>query len=114
MQNTGKINIKIDGKNNEQVNEYKHLGAIIQNDIYKTIFKTVYRSTLMYDNEAWTVNATWKSKLQATEMKYLLGVKGIKRRDRIKNEDVRTKLGTKSTLEVEVWSRHAQSMEETR
>lgn len=58
MQNTGKINIKIDGKNNEQVNEYKHLGAIIQNDIYKTIFKTVYRSTLMYDNEAWTVNAT--------------------------------------------------------
>lgn len=58
-----------------------------------TIFKTVLRSI------TWELTNIMKSKLQAVEMKYLKVVKGITRKDRIRNDDVRTKLETDSVLE---------------
>ncbi|KAK4874460.1 hypothetical protein RN001_013820 [Aquatica leii] len=60
-----------------------------------------------------------KSKIQAIDMKYLRKVKGITRRDRIKNDVVRDKLGAKHIIKfVEKqklkWFGHTCSMKNNR
>jgi hypothetical protein len=84
-----------------------------------TIFKTIYRPILTYGSETWVLTRQMKSKIQAIEMKYLRAVKGITRRDRIRNTEVRKELETKSILEyIEEkqlnWWGHIQRMEDTR
>lgn len=48
--------------------------------------------------ESWMLTNRLNRKLQAVDMKYLRGVKGITRRDRITNDTIREKLGVKSIL----------------
>ena len=65
-----------------------------------TIYKTVYRPILTYGSESWTLTNRIKSRLQGMEMKYLRRVKGITRRDRIRNEAVREELKIEPILET--------------
>lgn len=56
------------------------------------IYKTIYLPTLTYGCESWVLSDRQKSKLQATEMKFLRRVENITKLDRIKNEDIRDRL----------------------
>ena len=63
------------------------------------VFKAVYRPVLTYACESWILSKRQKSKIQATEMKYLRRTIGVTRRNRIKNTQIREEVGVQSTLE---------------
>lgn len=56
------------------------------------IFNSVYVPVLIYGCEAWTLNDRLKSRIQASEMKYLRATIGVTRRDRIRNEYIRERV----------------------
>lgn len=63
------------------------------------VYKAVYRPILTYGCETWVLSEREKSKVGAAEMKYLRRVKGVTRRDRIRNDDIRAELNIKSVQE---------------
>lgn len=64
------------------------------------VFKSIYRPVLTFGSETWVLTKKQKSRIQATEMKYLRRIKGINRTDRVRNQDVREELGIESVLTV--------------
>lgn len=83
------------------------------------IYRTVYLPTLMYGSENWILDERQKSKLQAMEMRYLRLVRGITRRDRVRNKEVREHLNVEP-LQVKIekrklrWFGHIVRMRESR
>lgn len=55
-----------------------------------TAYKKMFRPTLAFGCESWVLIDRLKSKVQAEEMRYLRRVKGVARKDKIRN-DQRTK-----------------------
>ena len=79
------------------------------------IFNTILKPILTYAAETWTLTTKTSSQIQAAEMKTLRLILGITRRDRIRNEVIRERLGVESVLEtVEKarlrWYGHVQRM----
>lgn len=56
-------------------------------------------NTLRYACESWILTRQQKSKIQAAQMKYLRRIKGITKKDKIKNEDIRQAIGAQSIPE---------------
>lgn len=83
------------------------------------VFKAIYRPILTYGCESWNLTQRQRSRLQAAEMKYLRRVRGVTRRDRIRNTEIRKDLNVKPMAEfIEErqlgWWGHLQRMEGTR
>lgn len=83
------------------------------------VYNTIYKPILTYGGESWVLNSQMKSRLQTLEMKYLRGVKGISRRDKIRNEAVRSELNVEPILKsIEKqhlkWFGHIVRMEDER
>lgn len=57
-----------------------------------TVYKTVFKPVLTYGSESWVLTKEAKRKLQTVEMKYLRAALGVTRRDRIRNDVIRTEL----------------------
>ncbi|CAH1987605.1 unnamed protein product, partial [Acanthoscelides obtectus] len=57
-----------------------------------TVYRTVFRPILIFGSESWVLTNRQKSKLQVIDMKYLRAVKGVTRKDKIRNEVIREEL----------------------
>ena len=84
-----------------------------------SIFNSIYCPTLMYGSESWTLENRDKSRLQATEMKFLRRTFGKTKRDKIRNTTIRDRAKTIS-LEEKIernqlrWYGHVCRMAENR
>ena len=73
---------------------------------------------LMYQSESWILRERERSRLNATEMKYLRASLGLKLLDKVRNDDIRSRMEKKETVVEEIergqqqWFGHVARMEE--
>lgn len=84
-----------------------------------SVYNAIYRPILMYGSESWVMDRRTESKIQAMEMRYLRAVKGVTRKDKIRNEVIRQDLKVEPIIETikrqkMKWFGHMIRMEETR
>lgn len=60
--------------------------------------KTLVESVLCYNSEVWVVNAKYKQKLLAVEMDYLRRSAGISKLQRIRNHEIRRRMGAEENV----------------
>lgn len=106
------VTIQKDGKNDAEINNRvenasKLYYAINTALIWKkeisrktklTVYKTIAKPVLTYGCESWTLTNQQKNRIQAVEMKYLRGIKGVTKRDRIRSEVIRRELEVESVM----------------
>ncbi|XP_060527448.1 uncharacterized protein LOC132702745 [Cylas formicarius] len=63
------------------------------------VYKDVNRPILIYGCETWVLSERQESKVNAAEIKYLRRVKGVTRKDKIINDDIRAELKVKRVKE---------------
>lgn len=99
-------------------------GILWSNEIGKqrkyNIYETLIKSCLTYGAETWKITEQNRRKLEATEMDVFRRSLGISRRDRIRNDDVRQRMGIDGSIMTDIeqkqliWYGHVQRMEERR
>ena len=65
-----------------------------------TVYNTILKPIIMYGCEAWSLTTKTESKIQAAEMRVLRLVKGVTRRDRVRNVNIRGELGVEPLLDT--------------
>ena len=83
------------------------------------VYNTVFKPILTYGSESWVLTQRQKSKIQAVEMKFLRGVRGVTKRDKMRNDRIREDLKIEPIMKsIErqqlKWFGHVVRMEETR
>ena len=63
------------------------------------IYRTILKPLLLYGSEVWSLTSKTESRLQAAEMRVLRLIKGVTRRDRIRNTQIRKDLNIVPLLE---------------
>ena len=81
------------------------------------IYQSILKPILLYGSEVWSLTAKTESKLRAAEMRVLRMIKGVTRREKIRNTIIRRELNVTSLLEeVERkqlrWYGHVMRMED--
>ena len=71
----------------------------IPRDCKITIYHTILKPILLYGSEVWSLTTRTESKLQAAEMRVLRTIKGVTRKDRIRNTTIRAELQVPPLLE---------------
>lgn len=64
----------------------------------RALFNTIFLPTLCYQCQTWTMTSHDRRKITTTEMKCLRRILGVTRRDRIRNEEIRKRVGTTPIL----------------
>lgn len=84
------------------------------------MYKTILKPILTYAAEYWTLTTKTMSKVQAAEMRVPRLIRGLARRDRMRNDRIREELGVNTSLLEEVersklrWYGHVKRMEQDR
>ena len=63
------------------------------------IYRTMLKPILLYGAESWVLDTRAQSKLQGAEKRVLRAIKGVTRRDRVRNLDIRRELRVEPLLE---------------
>lgn len=63
------------------------------------IFNSILKPILTYESESWSLTSKIKSKLQAAEMRKLRIIRGVTRRDRMRNVRIREELQVNAMLD---------------
>jgi hypothetical protein len=74
--------------------KHKHVNI----DTKRTLYNTISIPTLCYQCQTWTLTAKEKRKITTTEMRCLRRILNITRRDRIRNDEIRRRVGVTSAL----------------
>ena len=64
-----------------------------------TIYQSMLKSILLYGSEVWSLTTWTESKIQAAEMQVLRTIRGVTRRDRMRNTRIREDLHVTPLLE---------------
>jgi hypothetical protein len=65
----------------------------VSNKLKDKFYRTTIRPVMMYDAEYWTTKGQHVQKMSVAEMRMLRWICGHTRKDRIRNDDIRNKLG---------------------
>lgn len=85
-------------------------------EVKRELYERIVVPTVMYGSETWAMRAEEKNKLDVTEMNCLRSMCGVTRRDRVRNEVVRRRVGVPETLSKRVdrkvlkWFGHVERM----
>ena len=84
-----------------------------------TIYNTILKPILLYGSETWTMTKNFISKVNSAEMKVLRIIKGVTRKDKIRNTKIREELKIEPVEEIISrnslrWYGHIKRMEEDR
>ena len=87
--------------------------------VKKIIYETVLVPVMTYGAECWTTTTASRSRIQAAEMRPLRAMIGKSRRDRVRNEYVRNRIGVSPMIKIIErsqlrWLGHLERMEEGR
>lgn len=63
-----------------------------------SVYKSLYRSVLTYGHESWIMTERTRSRIQASEMRFLRKIEGVSRIDRIRNSTIRDALNIEPLL----------------
>ena len=116
----GEVNMRINKYNNTMTMLYQLLK---QRDIPRqrktAIYIMILRPILTYGCETWALTAKTESRIQAAEMRVLRLIRGVSRRDRVRNVKIREDLGVTPLLQfIEKrrlqWFGHVKRMPEDR
>ena len=66
------------------------------------VYETLVLSVLLYNSETWVVKEEDKRRLLTFEMSCLRRIEGVTRRDRIRNEEIRTRLKVQANIVTKV------------
>ena len=74
---------------------------------------------LVYGCEVWNLSKQLESRVQATQMRVLRRIEGVSRVDRVRNKDIRLRLGQEGILNVvkrsqEKWKKRLEEMNDDR
>ena len=105
--NVGEDNLQETEINSRIAKYNKNVGMVypllkdrhIQKECKITKYKSILKPILMYGSEIWSLTSKTELKLQAAEMKVLKLIKGVTRRDRIRNVNIRGELNIILLLE---------------
>jgi len=62
------------------------------------VFKSLYRATLCYGHESWTMTERTRQRVQAAEMRFLRRILGVTRMDQINNDRIREAINIEPLL----------------
>ena len=93
----------------------KHFGRNMRTDIKQRLYNVVSKPALRYGSETWTMRSQDKRRLEAAQMYFMRSLVGKTRRDRVRNQDVRTQLGVENIVEEicnyqKQWKEHVMRM----
>jgi hypothetical protein len=82
-------------------------------------YKVISRPTLLYGSETWITTKRDANRLETAEMRFLRGVKGYTRLDKIRSEIIRKDLEISGTQDARTkhkqnWINHLRRMDDTR
>ena len=67
-------------------------------EIKRGMYEGIVVPTVLYGNEAWVLENKVKNRMNVTEMSCLKRMRGVTRRDRVRNEEIRTRCGLQRSL----------------
>lgn len=70
-----------------------------------TVYESLVLSVLLYNSETWTLKLTQQNRLRMFEMACLRKIEGVTRRDRIRNEEIRSRLGSRPDIITRIQQR---------
>ena len=79
-----------------------HRSVVVKRELSRkaklSIYRSVYVPILTYGHELWVMTERMRSRVQAAEMSFLRRVSGLSLRDRVRNSDIRERLGVEPLL----------------